>query len=288
MGWLGWPQTAVTQALAPFIVVVGICNAIHLVARYACEVEQARGAPGRAPRGRDARGGARHRRLLPDRLGHHRRRLRILRGQPGALSFLHFGVIAAFGVMAALDRSASRCCRCAWCGFRSAPRPSRRASLAWRRALELVVDGAQRRSLAGARRDARAVRGSPAVGLARLRVEVDVYHLFGEQTRVVRWIRFVEEHLRKPDTLDVVLTLPEGQADRGSGGARPRRAALERARRAAGARRGALGARPAALARTACCTRTIPPSKSPPRPPPATPSCLRGSRGTTRSPRIAG
>jgi hypothetical protein len=50
------------------------------------------------------------------------------------------------------------------------------------------------------------------VGLARLRVEVDVYHLFGEQTRVVRWIRFVEEHLRRPDTLDVVLALPEGRA----------------------------------------------------------------------------
>ena len=46
MGWLGWPQTAVTQALAPFVVVVGICSAIHLAARYASEVELAEAAPG--------------------------------------------------------------------------------------------------------------------------------------------------------------------------------------------------------------------------------------------------
>jgi predicted RND superfamily exporter protein len=50
------------------------------------------------------------------------------------------------------------------------------------------------------------------VGLSRLRVEVDVYHLFGEETRVVRWIRFIEENLRKPDTLDVVLTVPDGKS----------------------------------------------------------------------------
>ena len=53
MGWLGWPQTAVTQALAPFIVVVGICNAIHLIARYASRGRAGRGAararPARPP-----------------------------------------------------------------------------------------------------------------------------------------------------------------------------------------------------------------------------------------------
>ena len=74
-----------------------------------------------------------------------------------------------------------------------------------------MVDGAQRRSrlVLGGTLVLCAVAG---VGLARLRVEVDIYHLFGEETRVVRWIRFVEEHLRKPDTLDVVLTLPDGKA----------------------------------------------------------------------------
>ena len=127
----------------------------------------------------------------------------------GALSFLHFGVIAAFGVMAALVLCFSLLPVC----LVRIPLDSRSvsaANLAWGRALELVVDGAQRRFrlVLGASLVLCAVAG---VGLARLRVEVDVYHLFGEETRVVRWIRFVEEHLRKPDTLDVVLTLPEGK-----------------------------------------------------------------------------
>jgi len=226
MGWLGWPQTAVTQALAPFIVVVGICNAIHLVARYASEVSAARDTELRSPAARCARA------LPACPAGRAFRELAMLAvardiggscfiasattaagfgsfATSGALSFLHFGVIAAFGVMAALALCFSLLPVC----LVRIPLDSRSvsaANVAWGRALELVVDGAQRRF--------RLVLGGTlvlcavaAVGLARLRVEVDVYHLFGEETRVVRWIRFVEEHLRKPDTLDVVLTLPEAR-----------------------------------------------------------------------------
>jgi len=208
LGWLGWPQTAVTQALAPFVVVVGVCNAIHLIARYASEL--------------GATGGA----TLAQRESAMRAAVRDIGGScfiasattaagfasfatSGALSFLHFGVIAAFGVMTALTLS-----------FTLLPvwlvrtpldgRSVSSANVAWGRALELVVDGALRRSgwvLAGTL----VLCAAAVLGLARLRVEVDVYHLFGEETRVVRWIRFVEERLRKPDTLDVVLTLPEGR-----------------------------------------------------------------------------
>jgi predicted RND superfamily exporter protein len=209
MGWLGWPQTAVTQALAPFIVVVGICNAIHLVARYASELGAAR----------DGRGGSREAAMLA-----------VVRdiGGPcfiasattaggfasfatsGALSFLHFGVISAFGVMAALALCFSLLP--VWLvRIPLLPGSVAAAGVVWGRALELVVDAAQRRYrlvlLATL-----VLCGFALVGLSRLRVEVDVYHLFGEETRVVRWIRFVEERLRKPDTLDVVLTLPEGRA----------------------------------------------------------------------------
>jgi predicted RND superfamily exporter protein len=208
MGWLGWPQTAVTQALAPFIVVVGICNAIHLVARFASEVVAQR----------DERLPAREAAMLA-----------VVRDVGGACfvasattaggfasfatsgvtSFLHFGVIAAFGVLAALLLCFTLLP--VWLVRIPLDAPSiAGAGLAWGRALELVVDAAQRR--------ARLVLvttlvlcGLALVGLARLRVEVDVYHLFGEETRVVRWIRFIEERLRKPDTLDVVLTLPEGR-----------------------------------------------------------------------------
>jgi hypothetical protein len=209
MGWLGWPQTAVTQALAPFVVVVGICNAIHLITRYASEVELAGAHPGASREtamlavARDIGGSC----LITSAttacgFGSF--------ATSGALSFIHFGLIAAFGVAAAL----LLCFSLLPVLLVRIPLDSRSvsaANLAWGRALELVVDGAQRRFrlVLGASLVLCAVA---AVGLARLRVEVDVYHLFGEETRVVRWIRFVEENLRKPDTLDVVLTLPEGRS----------------------------------------------------------------------------
>jgi predicted RND superfamily exporter protein len=100
MGWLGWPQTAVTRALAPFILVVGVCGAIHLIARHASERAKADAASER-PEDSVVRvagdvGGA------------------CLIAAPttsagfgsfvtsGAVSFAHFGVIAAIGVMSAL------------------------------------------------------------------------------------------------------------------------------------------------------------------------------------------
>jgi predicted RND superfamily exporter protein len=58
--------------------------------------------------------------------------------------------------------------------------------------------------------------GATAAGLAcgfgihLLRVEVDVYHLFGEESQVVQWIRFVQSHLRMADSLELSFELPEG------------------------------------------------------------------------------
>jgi predicted RND superfamily exporter protein len=207
MGWLGWPQTAVTQALAPLIAVVGICNAVHLIARYVSELAQAEALPAREAAllaaAREVGGAC----LVASATT--AAAFGSFAASP-APCFRHFGVIAAFGVMAGL-----------LVGFSLLPVCLARipldggsvsaTSLAWRRALELVALGAQRRAwlvLGGAL----ALCAFAGVGLARLRAEVDVYHLFGEQTRVVRWIRFMEEHLRRPDTLDVVLQLPDGRA----------------------------------------------------------------------------
>jgi predicted RND superfamily exporter protein len=208
MGWLDWPRTAVTPALAPLLAVVGLCSAVHVIARYAVRLEPA-----------SAEGAAREAAMLAA--------VREVAGPccvvaaaiaagfasfaaGGVLCFRHFGLIAAFGALAALAL-----------GFVLLPIVLVRipaagpgaaaAAAAWSRALERVVDGAQRRSrlVLGV---AAALCLVAAIGVARLRIEVDVYHLFGEQTRVVRWIRFVAERLRAPDTLDLVLTLPAGRS----------------------------------------------------------------------------
>jgi predicted RND superfamily exporter protein len=206
MGWLGWPQTAVTQALAPFILVVGVCGAIHLIARHASERAKA-GAEAERPEESVVRvagdvGGACLVAAATTSAGF---------GSfvtSGAVSFAHFGVIAAVGVMSALVLTFSLLpiliVRVHLDGAAAAS-----TSAIWGNGLELVVDGALGRARL-------ILAGTIAAGLAcgfgihLLRVEVDVYHLFGEESQVVQWIRFVQSHLRMADSLEVSFELPEG------------------------------------------------------------------------------
>jgi predicted RND superfamily exporter protein len=139
MGWLGWPQTAVTQALAPFILVVGVCGAIHLIARHASERAKA-GAEAERPEESVVRvagdvGGACLVAAATTSAGF---------GSfvtSGAVSFAHFGVIAAIGVMSALVLTFSLLpiliVRVHLDGAAAAS-----TSAIWGSGLELVVDGA--------------------------------------------------------------------------------------------------------------------------------------------------
>ena len=47
-------------------------------------------------------------------------------------------------------------------------------------------------------------------GMVRLRVDATFEDLYGEHSRVVQWVRFVEERFRGPDTLEVELAMPAG------------------------------------------------------------------------------
>ena len=207
MGWLGWPQTAMSQTLVPFILAVGVCNAIHLFSRYATL-----GA------GRDLLARERREQAL----------LEVVRdvggacliasvttavgfasfATSGAVSFVHFGLIAALGVLAGLAIAFSLLPILI---VRVAPgrifTPA--VSAAWRGALDVIVSGAQRRSNAVIGVTLCLVAASIA-GMSLLRIDGTESSLFGEEARVVQWIRFVGEHLRKPETLDAVLELPEG------------------------------------------------------------------------------
>jgi predicted RND superfamily exporter protein len=204
MGWLGWPQTAVTQALAPFVLVVGICNAIHLLARYVRTSGRDRAARvrGLAEATRDV-GPACWIASATTAGGF------ASFATSGAVSFVHFGLLAAFGVISAYLLSFTLLPVLL---ARIDPGDGRApvATGAWDAALEHLVRAAQTRHrivLLGA-------AGFGLVGLygaSTLRAEVDVHHMFGEQTRVVRWIRFVEENLRRAFTLELALEIPDGR-----------------------------------------------------------------------------
>lgn len=205
-GWLAWPQNSLSQALPPLLLVIGVCDAIHLVSHYADE----------APADRTT---------TPD----DRRALLVaLAGDVGPPcvmtslttaagfasfatsdleSFVRFGLIAAFGVMAALLLTFTLLPLLL---VRLAPEKLRTRSLSerWDRALGHLVDTAVTHSgsILVVSALVLAVFG---VGALRLRVDASFEELYGQDSRVVRWAHFVSDHLSRPDRLELDIALPD-------------------------------------------------------------------------------
>jgi len=204
MGWLGWPQNSFSQALPPLILVIGVCDAMHLLAAAA-----GRGAQDRETRELAMIAAARD------------------VGTPcllttlttaaafasfavtGLESFVRFGWIAAFGVCAALLLCFTLLPVLAvrMPGANSAPSRATGATAAWERSLEALVRQCQRwaRPLLVA---TLAMGLAGAWGFARLRVDASFEDLYGEDSQVVRWVTAASRHLRAPETLEIALAPP--------------------------------------------------------------------------------
>jgi predicted RND superfamily exporter protein len=206
-GWLGWPRNAVLLPLAPVILVIASCHSIHWLARYGGH-------------------GSRHENegLVEPQSS----LLSVAReiGRPclmtsvttaagflsfltsGVESFVRFGILAATGVGAALLITFTLLPILL---LRVRPRsaPLTRASATWDAILRRIV-GLAARHQAVVLLGAAGLGGVCLVGLQRLRVDVDPYELVGERSRVVQWASFVEARLRKPDSLEIELEIPDG------------------------------------------------------------------------------
>lgn len=204
LGLLGWPQDSILQTLAPLVLVVGVCDAIHVLSAH---------------QRRAARAGAAETRGASLRAA-----LRSVAG-PCALTslttagaflsfatsdlqtFVRFGLVASFGVLV-----------CLLLTFTLLPalrmllpadrRAAERASKRW----EPVLDAVAR---TGTRRPAALLAAAALLSAlcaygwaAHLSVDTDGYEMYGEESRVVRWIRFFERELARSDTLELELALP--------------------------------------------------------------------------------
>jgi predicted RND superfamily exporter protein len=201
VGWLGWPQNALSQTLSPLILVVGVADAVHFLTRYAALSAQ-QPATSRAARRIHLLGAAGEvgpaclTTATTTAVGF------LSFATSGAESFVRFGVTAAFGIAAAVVLSFTFL-PLLMSVLPGSATPAR-VSAAWDRALGRLAKFtvAQRWPILVAA----AVLGAiGAIGFARLRVEVDAYELYGPESRVVRWARFAEENLRRPDSLEIVL-----------------------------------------------------------------------------------
>jgi len=206
LGWLGWAQNSLTQTLPPLVLVIGVCDAVHLLALYA-------GAASREPGDSRAERRARIERVAADVAPPCT--MTTLTTAAGFLSFTtaplesfnRFGVVAALGVTAALVLTFSLLPLL----LLAVPSRHVRAADVSRR-----WDGLLHRLVSLAEGRARTVLAATLVlavgaggGLTRLRVDASFEELYGAQSRVVQWVDFVAEHLRRPDTLEIELRLPE-------------------------------------------------------------------------------
>ena len=207
-GWLGWGRNTLTQTLAPLVLVIGVCDGIHLIARW-----------GAGPALAAATHAERRRRLLHAAEEVARPCvITTLTTAAGFLSFVssdlesfaRFGVVAAAGVCAAL----LACFTLLPLLLLRVPPPGRAAA----RVDDRTARSLGRMSRLAARRApavlaaAVLLAGLASVGISRLRVDAAFEDLYGERSRVVQWVHFVGRHLRGPDTLEIDVALPQGTA----------------------------------------------------------------------------
>ena len=206
-GWLGWAQNSLEQALPPLILVIGVCDGIHMVARYA---DEAAGRSTSTPRDR-----ARLIRQISGEIAAPCTMTSLTTAAGFAsfqtsdlASFARFGWLACFGVLASLLLTFSLLpLLLRW--ISPVQVHTRAASRRWDRALGRLVAMAERRS-AFILSVALTIAIAGAWGTSHLRVDASFEELYGEQSQVVQWAHFVQAHLTRPDRLEVDLQLPPG------------------------------------------------------------------------------
>jgi len=206
-GTFRWPENSITQTVPPLILVISLCVSLHVLSRYG-QHRLARGAVTRDERQQALiraagdTGRACLATATTTAVGF------LSFSASGLESFVRFGVVSAAGILAALLLSFTILpILTMWL---PADRVGAlRASEAWSRALLAMVRGTRERAhsiLVGAA----VLAGICLLGTLRLETDVDEYKLYGEESDIVQAFRFSEAHLRRPDSLEIELVLPEG------------------------------------------------------------------------------
>lgn len=196
MGWLGWPETSFTQAMPPLLLVIGVCDSVHLLARCAARLsgtERARALEGAVVEV----GPPCTMTTLTTAAG-----FASLASSP-LESIARFGLLASAGVLAALFLTFTLLpvivLRLPEGTIRAA-RHERR----WRAVLLALGRFAERRRAAVFAGTALLAVAALA-GLRQLRIDASFEEIYGKESRVVRWADAVGRYLRDPDTLEISI-----------------------------------------------------------------------------------
>lgn len=205
MGWLGWPQDGIHQVLAPLILIVGVCDAVHLLAR-------AQELPGTV---RERLLGAARDVGPPCAIT--TATTAVALGSfttSGLFSFVRFGAISALGVsycllltFTLLPLIGSQLRFFSLGPQRNPARPSR-----W---METIVKLSTRNASRVLQIAAALVVVGAASWAAWLRVDTDWVQAFGEESRISQWIQFFDREFGGTDSLELELELPGDESFEG-------------------------------------------------------------------------
>jgi hypothetical protein len=205
MGWMNWPETEISQALVPLLLVVSICDDIHVLSRYRdlSVSEPADTAADRQRRLVQAAGEL----GLPCVIASVTTALGLASFATSDLvALVHFGIAGAAGVVLALVVT-----------FTVLPVlvdllgieiPRSASSAGWLRALDVLIAAVERHAVLIVAASV-LVLGTSVWGLSKLRVDVTKESLLGTASPIVKWQRWFAERMRRPDTLEIRLSLPE-------------------------------------------------------------------------------
>lgn len=200
-GWIGWPETSLTQALPPLLLVVGVCDGVHLFS--AVRRRPATDAPAvRVVAAADEVRGACVMTSVTTMAGFGSL------ATSGLQSIERFGILAALGVGAAFVVTFMVVpVAFVWSGVAGEPAGRRHGRLD---AVAAGIAGTAARR-AGVVLAATAIAAAVAGwGIGRVRFGATFEDLYGAHSRVVRWAATVERTLRRPDTLEIALRAPDG------------------------------------------------------------------------------
>jgi predicted RND superfamily exporter protein len=207
LGWLDWPQDGILEVLAPLILVVGVCDGIHLLSRYSAELE-VRSTPFQEDDPTGAMLEAARDVGPPCLITTFTTAAAFLSFTTSTLdTFVRFGAISAFGVAACLILTFTLLPILA-CMLPPRGARSERASEGWDSALETIARTSQKRAgpvLAGT------ILLFVVCGIGwfgHLRVDNHWMEAVGERSQAIRSIRFMEHHLGQSMTLEIEVALP--------------------------------------------------------------------------------
>jgi hydrophobe/amphiphile efflux-3 (HAE3) family protein len=206
LGWLDWPQDGILEVLAPLLLTIGVCDAVHLLSRHSAEMDgEESSRSGLAASEAMIRAS---RDVAPACL------LTTLTTAGAFLSFatsrletfVRFGTISAIGVMACLVLTFTLLPVVA-VRLPGSGRPARRVSSTWDSGLTALLKTTHRRAVPIVLVSALLLLVFGIAWATSLRIDSNFFEIFGEQTRVMRWVRFVESRLRASDSLEVEIVL---------------------------------------------------------------------------------